>query len=501
MNLKEELERLFQSGDASVGNRSPATPLFSSKGVPVEILIDIVQNGGEVKTGIDIFNKNGVLLLEKSALIRDPKPLLVIRQNGIFQVPISLKNQGGLWDKTGRPIDLTLDEEMAEKPLEVLPDDFPPPPTFPTLEARIQEISDTKAEAAEKYQKAKENIRKTVAHIKRSAGIFDVNLVQQTVTELTDFLKEKENAFSFLAREIFRAGDFLFNHAINVCTIGAVVLKHFNAEFSQSISGHLNKFLPGTGPQGVSPGGSFIYYSQKEIQDMAIGYFLHDIGKTAIPENIINKPARLTEHELKIAKTHSFQKGTAILERNNITNPFIDNIVKYHHASLYPEERGGYPHINAPNEIPPYVKICKIADIYDAMTSKRAYEEALNPIRVVTTIIRTYANKDPMLQFILHAFVGTVGIWPPGSIVYLTNRQMAYVIDSRGPIVIPFTDTHGHTLKRKSDFIDFGNTTGTGIDLAVDSRDPVITPKEAYNLLPSFLKDSLFGFTTSEPAK
>ena len=490
MNLKDELERLFQTSDSAGGNRPPAVPLLSSKGVLIETLIDIVRSGGEVQTGIDIFNKNGVLLLEKNIRIRDPKPLQVILQNGIFQVPISRQNQGGLWDRNGQAIDLASGEETPAKPTERVTGPAPAP-SLPTLEARIQEIDDIKAEATERHHKAKENIRKTVAHIKKSGGLFDVHMVQGTVSELTDFLLEKENAFSFLTREIFLSKEFIFNHAINVCAIGTVVLKHFNTHFSHSISNHLKTVIPGTEGGAEEAHGSFIYYSPEEIQDMAIGFFLHDIGKTAIPDSILNKPARLTEKESALVKTHSYQTGLAILKKNGVSNPFIRNIVKNHHAPLYPEEVEGYPRWKAPNEIPPYVKICKLADIYDTMTSKRSYEEALNPIRVVTNITRTYARKDPMLQFVLHAFVTAVGIRPPGSIVYLTNRQMAYVIDSKGPIVLPFTDTHGSPLKKKSDFIDFGNPVDN--ELAVDSRDPLISPKEVFYLLPSFLRSSLFG--------
>lgn len=484
MNLKEELERLFLSDDASLGTHSAAKPLLNAKGVPIEELIDIVTMGGEVQTGIDIFNKNGVLLLEKSARIKDPKPLLIIRQNGIFEVPISRKNRGGLWDAKGKPIEIAHKPDTVEAPPEAAPEDLTPI-TLPSLETRLREIDETKDEIAERQQRAKESMRGTVLELKKSGGRFDVNRVRKSVTELTDFLEEDEKAVSFLAREIFLADEFLFNHSVNVCAIGTVILKHFNTQFSHSISSHLQKLIPGT--QGHPE--SFLYYSPEDIRNMAIGYFLHDIGKTAIPERILNKPSRLTEAELEISKSHSYRKGMALLEKNNITNSFIQNIVRDHHAPLYPEETGGYPRGKATNEIPPYVKICKIADIYDAMTSKRFHSDALNPIRVVTSIIRTYANKDPMLQFILHAFVGTVGIHPPGSIVYLTNRQMAYIIDSRGPIVLPFTDTRGLSLATKSDYIDLGSDAR----LAVDSRDPVITPREAYKLLPSFLKSSLFG--------
>jgi len=102
MNLKEELERLFQTSDGSSTGRSVSAPRLSAKGVPVETLMDIVQSGGKVRTGIDIFNRNGVLLLEKNKRITDIKPLLIMRQNGIFEVPISPRNRGGLWDASGR---------------------------------------------------------------------------------------------------------------------------------------------------------------------------------------------------------------------------------------------------------------------------------------------------------------------------------------------------------------------------------------------------------------
>ena len=494
MNLKEELERLFQTSDLSDQDRTGKIPILSAKGVPVETLIDIVQNGGEVKTGIDIVSKKGVLLLEKNARITSAKPLLVIRQNGIFEVPISLKGQGGLWDQNGRQIEMLSEDSEPEKVTEVETEvTTPPPPTVPTLETRIREINEIKKEAADKYKKARQNIRKTIDNVRKSGGIFDMGLVEHTVSELSDFIQKKESSFSFMTKELFLSEDFLFNHSINVCTIGVAILRKFNEHFSESVSRHLENTV--TGIRNIKKGGpgSFIYYFPEEIQDMAIGYFLHDIGMTAIPESILNKSEQLTEKEFALVKTHSFEKGIAILKKNNVSNAIIQNIIQYHHAPLYPEEKDGYPLGTPPRGIPAYVKICKIADIYDAMTSKRAYEDALNPIRVVTRLFRTYAQKDPMLQFILHAFVNTVGIYPPSSVVYLTNQQMAYVIDSKGPIVLPFTDDQGRPLRIKSDPIDFGDDTRSGAMLAIDSREPLISPKEAYQSLPSFLKDILFS--------
>lgn len=492
MNLQEELERLFNSGETTDENRIDKTPILNAKGVSIDTLIDIVKKGGSAKTGIDIISKKGVLLLDKDVRIQSVKPLLIIQQNGIFQVPFNPKNQGGIWDERGKQVTLSTDSDEHEEPPKTKDTVVPPLQRPQTVEARIREINDIKVEAIVKYQKAKENIRKTIENIRRSGGIFEMNLVENTVAELCSFLNEKENAFSYMAKEIFLSDDFLLNHSINVCTISTAILKKFNAHFSGIINDHLKTYSSGNPRRKEDNVALFTYYFPEEIQDMAIGYFLHDIGKTAIPEKILNKPARLTEKEFKVIKTHSYEKGTAILEKNNITNSFTRNIVRYHHAPLFRGENNGYPLDKAPEELPPYVKICKIADIYDAMTSKRSYGDALNPIRVVTRLFRTYAKKDPLLQFILHAFVTTVGLHPPGSIVYLTNHQMAYVLDSKGPIVLPFTDVHGNTLKRKADPMDFGSTARSAGDLAIDPEEPLISPREAYSSLPLYLKEMLF---------
>ncbi len=474
MNLQEQLENLFQP------NRPDAqAPSLSSIGTPIDTLIDIVEKGGTIKTGIDIISRKGVLLIEKNALIRNVHPLLTLRQNGIFEIPINLKNRGGVWDSTGRELPVTGDEALATKTASAT--------AFSSVPTRIREISVLRAEATETYLKAKANIRKTLASIQKSGGIFDMGMVEKTVAELCDFLLQKEEALSSLTRELFVHTDYLLNHTINVCTIGTTILRKFNTLFSKSIHTHLSTLAPASG--GRSPAGAFAYYLPEEIRDISIGFFLHDIGKTALPESLLNKTGPLTDREFDLIKAHSSETGPAILEKNGISNPYIRNIVQYHHAALYPGEKTGYPK-KAPQDIPIYVKICKIADCYDAMTSKRSYEEAQNPIAVVTRLFRTYARKDPVLQFILHAFVESVGIHPPGSILYLSNQQMAYVLDSRGPVVLPFADASGRPLA--ADPIDFGDKTGPGRHLAIDSRQPTVSPKEACQALPAAIRHFLF---------
>ncbi len=191
--------------------------------------------------------------------------------------------------------------------------------------------------------------------------------------------------------------------------------------------------------------------------------------------------------EFDIVKTHSYKIGSEILKKNDLKIPFVKNIVKYHHAKLYEGENRCYPEKKSPLDIHLYVKICKLADIYDAMTSKRCYKDAFNQISVVTDIFRQYAKKDKMLQYILLSFVQTVGIYPTGSILYLRNGQMAYVLESAGPLVLPFTDTDETPLFKSAEPINLKNP-NINEEFKVDNRRSIKKPMEVFDLLPSYLQ-------------
>jgi len=122
------------------------------------------------------------------------------------------------------------------------------------------------------------------------------------------------------------------------------------------------------------------------------------------------------------------------------------------------------------------------------MTSKRCYKDAMNPTGVVTNIFRKYADRDHLLQFILHSFVKVVGIYPPGSVIYLLNGQMAYVLDSDGPLVIPFTGPDGEPLKKPVDPVDLSQQRPGEGEMFVDRRRPLVSPLEVQDKLPDFLK-------------
>jgi HD-GYP domain-containing protein (c-di-GMP phosphodiesterase class II) len=463
---------------------------MNNKRIKIDDLIRIVKQGGKIKTGVDVYDDQEVLLLERDVLIKNVRTLELLQEKGINTLTLDAGSQsGGIWDAQGNQVSISKDGAIGiETKVETKP---APGAGLGAIEKRLQEIEELKTIAAEKYDHAKENIKRVLNQIRETGGEFDYDEVETHVSELVEFLTITKNPFSYLTKEIFTYDDYLYNHSVNVCAIGTAVVNRFNTNFSAVINDHLNAGAPGNTDPFVKKNGnekhSYKCYHLDEIQEISMGFFLHDIGKVMVPDEVLNKSGRLTKDEFELVKRHSHQFGAELLEKNRLKNAFIRNIVKYHHAPLYEGEERGYPAERHPNDIPIYVKICKLADIYDAMTSKRCYKEAFNQISVVTDIFRQYAKKDTMLQYVLHAFVKSIGIYPPGSIVYLRNGQMAYVLESSGPLVITFTNTNGETLKKKPDPMDMGDRTVKD-KFRIDNRRSIKTPLEVYNLLPAYLQ-------------
>lgn len=118
--------------------------------------------------------------------------------------------------------------------------------------------------------------------------------------------------------------------------------------------------------------------SEEEIKTATMCGLLHDIGKLAVPEEILKKPGKLTNDEYTVIKDHS-KAGYEILRKNGVS-PHICNAALLHHER---SDGSGYPLHLKSEQIDPYAKIVAIADVYDATTSPRVYRGPMCPFEVI----------------------------------------------------------------------------------------------------------------------
>lgn len=119
--------------------------------------------------------------------------------------------------------------------------------------------------------------------------------------------------------------------------------------------------------------GKILDLSENELQALNTGALLHDIGKLAVPDHILNKPGRLTPAELEKTKIHA-SVGASILEKVNFSYPVVST-VKYHHEMW---DGSGYPQGLAKEDIPLTARILAIADAYDTLRGARPYRPAVS---------------------------------------------------------------------------------------------------------------------------
>ena len=119
--------------------------------------------------------------------------------------------------------------------------------------------------------------------------------------------------------------------------------------------------------------------SEETINDIALAAIMHDVGKIAIPDAILNKPGRLTAEEFEIMKTHTVQ-GALLLEkipqmREHKAYKYAYDITRHHHERW---DGCGYPDRLKGEDIPIWTQIVSLADVYDALISKRVYKDAFS---------------------------------------------------------------------------------------------------------------------------
>lgn len=149
---------------------------------------------------------------------------------------------------------------------------------------------------------------------------------------------------------------------------------------------------------------------------------LFDIGKTAIPKEILHKTEKLSEEELAIVRSH-IQKSLALCKQSGINDKEVIEGIASHHERY---DGSGYPKGLVGTQIPLIGRILAVADTFDAMTSPQVYKNAVSSKLSFNFIMS--ANETSFDPDICKIFVSGMGVYPPGSTVELSNGQIGTVV-------------------------------------------------------------------------
>jgi response regulator RpfG family c-di-GMP phosphodiesterase len=212
---------------------------------------------------------------------------------------------------------------------------------------------------------------------------------------------------------------------------------------------------------------------------------LHDLGKQVIPEEILHKPGRLTIEEYDVMKTHATLSYEMIKERWDISAN-VKSAVLYHHENV---DGSGYPEGIEGDRQTIYTKILHVADVYDALISRRPYKNPYSPYEACE-----YLMGGGGIMFdskVVEALLLYVPLYPKGTQVKLSDGREGIIVDNSGarnlrPIIRLLDGTTIDMQKHENfNLTILREINGDVMDPAVaeEERRKMLTPHKKYSIM------------------
>ncbi|WP_181814717.1 HD-GYP domain-containing protein [Sphingomonas aracearum] len=157
------------------------------------------------------------------------------------------------------------------------------------------------------------------------------------------------------------------------------------------------------------------------VFDLGLAGLLHDVGEMIVPERILTKPGSLSDEEFAVIRSHP-EQGYRLLSGAAELPEVVVDVCRHHHER---SDGSGYPLRLAGEEISVAARIAAICDVYDALTSDRAYKAAWSPAEAITRMHGWAGHFDPELLF---RFMRTLGLFPEGLLVELRSNRLGVVL-------------------------------------------------------------------------
>jgi HD-GYP domain-containing protein (c-di-GMP phosphodiesterase class II) len=248
-------------------------------------------------------------------------------------------------------------------------------------------------EEAPRARAALDNASKMVDRIFEdivSGRELSVEHVEQAVRPLVATVLRSADAF-FLVEGLRRRDNYSYSHAVNCSALAAAFGRHMG-------------------------------FGEETIVSLAAGGLLMDVGKTRLPEALLQYQGSLSPADVDVVRSH-VAEGLAIVANSDITDQDVVDILRTHHER---HDGSGYPDGLVGNVIPITGRMLGIIDTYDAMVSARPYRPAVTRYQALRQI---YGARDTLFQAaMIEQFQVCLGVYPTGSLVELSTGEVAVVM-------------------------------------------------------------------------
>ncbi len=222
-----------------------------------------------------------------------------------------------------------------------------------------------------------------------------------TTKNITDDLMKAISSNDALAVDISAlkiSDEYTFKHSVDVATMAMIVAKKHGL-------------------------------GDADVYEIGISGLLHDVGKSKIPNEILNKAAKLTDDEFAMMKQHSLFGYGILKEKNDLSNQIKMGVLQHHEKM----NAKGYPMGVGADSINIFARIISVADIYDALVTERPYKKPFSPRDAVEMIMSMTEELDIS---IMRSFLESVILYPVGTDVELSTGESARVVENNTKYVL-----------------------------------------------------------------
>jgi HD-GYP domain-containing protein (c-di-GMP phosphodiesterase class II) len=233
------------------------------------------------------------------------------------------------------------------------------------------------------------NTEALVKNLKKGQKL-DLSKFRESTRQMVESVVRNPDAVLWLVR-LKKSDDYMYQHSLR-CSVLAVAF------------------------------GRQLGLTKRQLNNLAIGAALLDIGKLKLPKSLLNKPGKLNEEEFKLVRDHVRLSIEMIKESGKDSKEIVEMVASHHermNGKGYPEQLKG-------NDIPLFGRIAAIVDCYDAISTQRTYAPALSPSEAVRKLYEwRHVDFHPAL---VEVFIQALGIYPAGSLVELTTGEVGIVM-------------------------------------------------------------------------